>query len=300
MRVFVTGATGFIGQAVVNALLKAGHGVSGLARSDAKAAELEKAGAKAIRGDMAQPATWRAAAAEHDALVHAAVDYASDTPAKDRACIEGLIEAAQSGKAKSLVFTSGVWVLGNCPSGAGEDASTAEPFAGVTWRPAHEQRVLSAARETLHTAVLRPGLVYGGHGSLTGDWFATATKDGAARVVGDGKNHVPYVHRDDLAQLYRLVLEHAAGGIFHGVDGASLTQLEAATAASQAAGCNGKVNHVSREDAKKTMGGLSDALCIDQVVRAPRALALGWKPARASFASAAAEAFGEWKKAGGH
>ena len=220
MRVFVTGATGFIGQAVVNALLKAGHGVSGLVRSDAKASELEKTGAKAVRGDMSQPAGWLSAASEHDALIHAAVDYSSDTPAKDLACIEGLIEAAKSGKVKSLVFTSGVWVLGRCPNGAGEDGSTAEPFAGVTWRPAHEQRVLSAARETLHTAVIRPGLVYGGHGSLTADWFATATKDGAARVVGDGNNHVPYIHRDDLAQLFRLIVERAAGGIFHGVDGA--------------------------------------------------------------------------------
>jgi nucleoside-diphosphate-sugar epimerase len=298
MRVFVTGATGFIGEALVRALVQVGHKVTGLSRAEAKDAGLRALGATPLRGTLAEGKGWSAAAAEHDALVHTAFDYTSG-PDADRAALDALLEAARGGTVKSLVFTSGVWVLGNCPGGADEQASTAEPLPMVAWRPVHEKRVLDAARSTLHTAVIRPGLVYGGHGSLTAGFFESATREGAARFVGDGANHVPYVHRDDLAQLYRKVLETAGAGVFHGVDGAALTVKQAAEAASRAAGAGGKTVAVPLAEARKAMGPLADALVLDQVVRAPRARALGWTPSRADFAQAAPEAFAEWKKAAG-
>lgn len=299
MRVFVTGATGFVGSALVQVLVQAGHQVTGLSRSAEKDAALKALGANAVRGELSLGSGWQQTASDHDALVHAAVDYTTDTAALDRSALDTLLAAARTGRVRSLIYTSGVWVLGNCPQGAGEDASVAEPFAGVAWRPAHERRVLEAGRDALHTAVIRPGLVYGGHGSLFGPLFQSAASEGAAKFIGSGKNRWPTVHREDLARLYLRVLEAAGSGIFHGVDGSALTVEAIARAASEAAGAGGKTHALSLEEGRKLMGPVADALCMDQVVRAPRAQALGWTASRPDFAHAAKEAFAEWKKASG-
>ncbi len=165
----------------------------------------------------------------------------------------------------------------------------------MAWRPAHERLVLGSTTETLATAVIRPGMVYGGKGGLVSSLFASAVNEGVVAYVGDGRNRWSLVHRDDLAVLYRLVLERRAREVFHGVDGVPARTAELARAAAEAAGKGGATRSVPLEEARKQMGPVADALVLDQVVVTRRAGELGWKPARRSFLESARAAYLEWR-----
>lgn len=295
MRVFVTGGTGLIGSAVVDALLQGGHRVTVLTRTPAKAAALRKKGATLHEGGIQDPQSYAALAGEHEALVHMAIDYAKDTVQSDRTAIDTLVAAAGKSKPRLVVYTSGCWVLG--PTGdrpADESAGTDHPAQAVAWRPPHERLVLSAAGDGLVTAVVRPGMVYGGAGGMIGPLFASAVERQPVSVVGDGTNRWSLVHREDLAQLYRVIVERHVAGIYHGVDGAPMTVADVGRAASRAAGADGVIALVPLAEARRKLGPVADAICMDQVLAAPRARALGWAPTCASFSDCAPRAFREW------
>ncbi|HYG67315.1 MAG TPA: NAD-dependent epimerase/dehydratase family protein [Anaeromyxobacteraceae bacterium] len=293
MRVFITGGTGYIGSAIVEALLAAGHKVSGVSRSHESDAVLRRLEVEPVRGALGELAKLVPFMAQHDVLVHAAIDYGLG-PAADREAIDAMLEAArQDGGPKAVVYTSGVWVLGNTPTPADEGAPVDHPAAASAWRPEHERIVLDAATEHLATAVIRPGMVFGERRGLLSPFFQTAVKEGAAAFVGDGTNHWALVHREDLAELYRLTVEKRARGVFHGVDGASPTVAELARAASVAAG-KGAIRAIPLEEARAKMGVVADALVLDQFVVAPRALELGWQPKVPPFVQSVARAFREW------
>src|SRR5271165_6525780 len=219
MRIFVIGGTGYIGSAVVQQLVRAGHAVTGLVRSPAGQTQLSALGARPVLGDMKEPSSYAAVAGQHEAAIH--LGFASNEPAAplDRTVVDTLLSAARStGKPYSLLYTSGVLVLGPArQEPADEEASTAHAVFN-TWRPGHERLVLAAASPGMASAVIRPGWVYGGRGGLVGGYFESAVTEGAAALVGDGQNRMPLVHREDVAELYRRVLEQRATGIFHAVD----------------------------------------------------------------------------------
>src|SRR5512138_3925175 len=294
MKVFVTGGMGYVGSAVVQALVRAGHEVTATSRSDAADGVLAALGATPVRGALGQLAPLAGRIAEHDAAIHAAMDYALGAPA-DGEGIGALLDGArQAGRAFAVVYTSGGWVRGPC----GAPASEAEPFArparAVAWRPPHEKRGLEAATDRIATAVIRPGIVFGEKRGLVVPWFESAVKSGRASFVGSGDQRWAFVHRADLAELYRLVVERRGRGIFHGVDGASPTIAEAAGAASRAAGKGGAVRAIPVEEARKTMGPMADALAMDQVVVSARRVEVGWAPRHPPFPQDAASAYREW------
>lgn len=298
MKVFVTGPTGYIGRAVVGELVDAGHEVTGLLRSADKQDLLaDELGAVPVFGDMAIPASYRSLAQDHDALIHAGFQASGDSAGVDRTALDALLDAARIGDRPSVVvYTSGCWVLGDTAGRVvDESAPTDSPAEAVSWRPAHERVVLDAKDEGFSTAVLRPGIVYGGEGGLTADLFVSAEEEGAAAYVEDGEQHWSLVHREDLAGLYRLVVEENASGIFHGVDGHPLPVAEVARAAARAAGAGGRVREIPLEDARQELGVVADALAMDQRLEAPRSRALGWEVERTSFAEAAPDAYREWK-----
>ncbi|HEV8663051.1 MAG TPA: NAD-dependent epimerase/dehydratase family protein [Candidatus Methylomirabilis sp.] len=293
----MTGGTGYVGSGIVRALVEAGHRVTGLVRSAEKEAVLRGLGATPVRGDLKDPPTYRGMAAEHDAAIHAGFEYSEKAVEADRIAIETLLAATKAGGGlRGVVYTSGVWVLGNTGDRpADEGASTAGAAPIVAWRPAHERLVLDAGRGTLATAVIRPGMVYGGKGGLVTQFFSSATKEGAAAYVGTGTNRWSLVHRDDLGQLYRLVVEKRARGVFHGVDGVPVAVADAARAASHAAGKGGATRSIPLEEARKQMGPVADALCLDQVVVTRRSAELGWKLKQDSFLDGVRPAFDEWR-----
>lgn len=300
MYIFVTGATGYIGHAVVGELVALGHEVTGLVRSDARAELVRRLGARAVIGDVADPVTYREHAAEHEALVHIAFVSGPGAAAADRTAVETLIAAARAGKARSLVYTSGIWVLG--PTGrapAFEGAPTDHPAALVAWRVAHEHLVLEAGIHHLASAVIRPGIVYGGRGGVIGGYFESAEREGAAAYVGDGANRLPMIHVEDLARFYRRVVEHHGRGVFHAVDGNGVPLAEVARAASEAAGKGGATRSIPIEQARRDLGAFADCLALDQLVESRRSVELGWRPEHPNFLGEAAKAYQEWKSARG-
>jgi nucleoside-diphosphate-sugar epimerase len=294
MRVFVTGGTGYVGSAVVQALVRAGHEVSALSRSEDRDRALKILRATPVRGALGQLRPLAATIGEHDAVVHAAMDYGLGPPA-DAEAVDAMLDAARrAGRPFQVLYTSGVWVLGSSRSPASEGSPTRPPDA-VAWRPGHERRVLDAASGSIAVAVIRPGIVFGEKRGLLASWYQTAVQEGRAAFVGSGDQRWAFVHRADLAELYRLVVEKRAQGIFHGVDGASPKVAEAAAAASHAAGKGGAVRAIPVEEARKTMGPMADALAMDQVVASTRGAEVGWAPKHPPYVKDAPNAFREWR-----
>lgn len=302
MKVFLTGATGYVGRAVARALAGSGHQVTGLLRSAEKSSLLaDELGGRPVYGDMTIPASYRGEAAEHDVLVHCAFHEERDPIGSDRTALDALLDAARLGdRPRLVVYTSGCWILGDTGGATVDEAAPVdEPADVVAWRPRHEEICLEAGGEDgFATAVVRPGIVYGAEGGLTARLFASAERDGAAEVPCDGEQHWSFVHRDDLGRLYARVVDAEASGVFHGVDDLPLPAAAAARAASEAAGSGGEVRRVSLEEAREDLGPAADALCLDQRLVARRSTELGWSPEWPSFGEAAEDAYREWVDAG--
>lgn len=299
MRVFMTGASGYIGSAVARELVRAGHEVTGLHHAAETAEIVRAAGATPIRGNLADPATYAEAAADHEVVIHLAADRENPVVA-DAAAVDTLIEAARSHMIRDahLIYTSGCWVLGDTGGVlADEDYPADHPAELVAWRPAHEERVLGIPGEgsDLTATVIRPGMVYGGGAGLVTPMFASVAEEGAARFVGDGENHWSMVHRNDLATLYLRVVEERASGIFHGVDGSPTRVVDVARAASEAAGAGVETRSIPVEEARESLGAVADALVLDQTLVTHRAEEVGWKPVHPSFVEGAGAAWREYR-----
>jgi nucleoside-diphosphate-sugar epimerase len=301
MRVFVTGASGYVGAAVVDAFIRAGHHVTGLVRNSEKAAEVESRGGTPLVGNLHEPASYSGAAAASDVVVHAGFDAARGAET-DRLAIDTLTAAARSAAprhGRTLIYTSGVWVLGPAPDPVAEDAPV-NPAAVVAFRPGHEQLVLQASGEGVRTIVVRPGIVYGSGRGIVGDIFRDAT-NGLVRIIGPGDNRWPTVYDRDLADLYvRLAQRGEASGVYHATDdgGDCVNDIVEAIAAHAPAAPT--VRRVPVEEARAKLGNYALALALDQVVKSPRSRALGWSPALHSVSRNAARLFEEWRAGTGH
>lgn len=298
MRIFVTGATGYIGRAVLEGLVRAGHQVTGLVRNSEKAALVTASGARPLIGDLARPASYQQAAEEHDGIVHAGFDGRSQGIETDRLAIETLTaagrRAAARGNGAFVIYTSGVWVLGQTAQPATESAIL-DPAPHVTYRPSHEGAVLQANGDGLRTVIVRPGIVYGGSGGIIGDLFRDAI-NGIIRVVGAGENHWPLVYDRDLADLYgRLAVRPDASGVYHANDEGDERVNEIVEAIVTHVPNDPSVRHVPLEEAKAKMGLYAIALTLDQIVRSPRARALGWAPTLRSVSGNVARLLEEWR-----
>jgi nucleoside-diphosphate-sugar epimerase len=298
MRIFLTGATGYIGQAVLDGLIRGGHDVTGLVRNSEKAALVLAAGGHPVIGDLARPESYRALAEDHEGLVHAGFDGRAQGVATDRLAIDTLVAAGRRrgrrGDGAFFIYTSGIWVLGQ-PREPATESSMLDPAPHVTWRPAHEQAVLEGAGEGLRTVVVRPGIVYGGTGGIVGDFFRDAI-NGIVRVIGAGQNRWPLVYNRDLGDLYgRLAVRPDASGVFHANDEGDERVNDIVEAIVTHVPNDPSVRHVPLDEAKAKLGLYAIALTLDQVVRSPRARALGWSPSLRSVSGNVPRLLEEWR-----
>jgi nucleoside-diphosphate-sugar epimerase len=299
MRIFLTGATGYVGSAVTDALLRSGHEVSALVRDPEKAEQISRRGVTSIVGELSRPTSYAAAAEAADAIIHAALESSPRKTKVDRQAIDTLIAAAARRAAAGLpacvVYTSGTWVLGATHEATEQTALN--PISLVAWRPEHEQIVLQAARQGVRPVVIRPGIVYGGARGIVGDLLKDAA-NGLVRVVGTGQNHWACIYDRDLADLYvRVSTMNDATGIFHANDEADESVGDIVAAIAQHAKMPPDVRHMPIEEARKKMGPYADALALDQIVRSPRARALGWAPTLRSVAGSVARLLEEFRTA---
>jgi len=281
MRVFVTGASGFIGSAIVQELIGAGHQVLGLARSDAAAQLLVAAGAEVHRGTLHEPERLKSGAAASDGVIHTAfVHDFSNLPAAgntDRLAIEAL-GAALAGSGRPLVVTSGTAHLP--PVGLATEAAAPDPNAVVTHRIPSEATTLSMASRGVRAMLLRlPPSVHGdGDHGFVPALIGIAREKGVSAYVGDGLNRWPAVHRLDAAHLYRLLFEKgSAGARYHGVAEEGVPFRDIAEIIGRR--LNLPVVSKSREEAPGHFGWLGHFVSIDRPTSSAQTQEqLGWRP----------------------
>jgi nucleoside-diphosphate-sugar epimerase len=294
MRIFMTGGTGYLGSAVLDAFVRADHHVDALVRNSEKAAEVQNLGGNPVLGDASDPKSYADAAAAADGVVLTAFEYSPRGVKVDETTIDTIL-AGPVKPGRFVIYTSGVWVLGSAPKPVDETAPL-NPIEMVAWRPAHESRVLDAATAGWRTVVIRPGIVYGGDRGIVGDVLKDASNS-LIRVIGAGDNHWPLVYDRDLADLYvRAATNPDASGVYHANDEGDETVNDIVAAISEHARARPSVRHVPMAEAKQKMGPYAEALALDQIVRSPRARALGWTPSLRSVSGNAARLFDEWTR----
>ena len=218
MRVFVTGASGFVGSKVVAELRAAGHSVLGLARSDASAAAIHAAGAEVHRGDLTRPETLRSGATQADAVIHLAFDHDFSKLADNCANEHGAIQAlgdALAGTQKLLIVTSATGLA----SAAGRPTTEDDAPRSEGGFPRSPERAADAvAKRGVRVAIVRLPQVHDARrAGLVSFVIAVARQKGFVGYVGEGVNHWSAAHVADVARLYRLALEKDRAARYHAV-----------------------------------------------------------------------------------
>ena len=290
MRIFLTGATGYIGGSVAAGLVAAGHRVRGLVRSEARADKLRARGIEPVIGTLDDGELLAEAARQADAVINAA-------NADHRPAAEAML-AALAGSGKVFLHTSGSSIVGTRAKGEATDAifdetTSFEPSPARAARVALNRDILAAAETGVRAVIVCPSLIYGlGRGlaphSMQVPWLiALARKQGVARHIGPGGNIWSHVQIDDLLDLYLLALDKAPAGAFYFAESGEASMREVCQAINRMLGIAGEPQSMTLEEAATEWGEgpANDTMASNSRVRAKRARAeLGWAPHRRSLA----------------
>jgi len=286
MRVFVTGATGWVGSAVCRELQAAGHSVTGLARSDAGAAALAAAGVAVQRGSLEELESLRSGAAAADSVVHTAFNHDfsrfAENGAAERSAIDALADAL-AGTGKTLIVTSGVGLI--APGRVVTEDDVRDPSATAHVPRDPEGRAAAAAARGVRVSIVRlPPSVHGaGDHGFVPRVIALARERGTSAYIGEGNNQWQGVHRLDAARVYRLALERAAEhAVYHATEDTTVPFREIAGVIGKQ--LNVPVVSVSGDGITAHFGGF--AMFAQMDARASSAKTqhiLGWRPSEPSL-----------------
>ena len=289
MKVFLTGASGYIGGSVAAALLSAGHDVAGLVRSTQRADQVRTQGIEPVLGTLSDADLLARMARETDAVINTA-------DSDNREVIEAILPAL-FGSGKLFLHTSGSSIVGDLAAGEPtdkvyEDDTPVRPLSGKAARVAVNESVLAAAKDGVRAVVICPTMIYGqGHGvhreSVQVPWFIRlAKKHGVARHIGRGENIWSNVHIDDLTDLYLLILDKAPAGAFFYAENGENSMRQICEAISRMLGFGGRTAPMSVDEATKESSEVAANYSYgsNSRVRATRARReLGWSPSRPSL-----------------
>lgn len=284
MKIFITGASGYIGGSVAAALMAAGHQVSGLARSDETTAALARLGITPVRGTLDDTEVLAKAAHDADVTINAA-------NASHRAAAATMIKAL-AGTGKIFLHTDGSSIVGTRSRGELVEKIFDEdtPFTPTPQRAPRveiDKMVRNAASDGVRSVVIAPSLIYGpGHGlnshSIQVPWLIKfAKKAGVPKHIGPGENRWANVHIDDVIGLYMLAIEKAPAGAFYYAENGENSMREVCEAISRMLGHNGRTQSMTVEEAATEWGDgpANDTMGSNSRVRAKRARAeLEWRP----------------------
>lgn len=257
MKVFITGASGYIGGSVAASLIDAGHIVTGLARSEQRARQIREKGIRPIVGSLTDANVIASAATEADATINAA-------NSDERSVVETLIDAL-AGSNKALIQTSGTSIVADVADGefegkVHEETTPFEPAELRAGRVAINQLVVDSASRGVRGIVIAPSLIYGkGHGvnpnSMQVPWLIDlARKHRVGRHVGPGKNIWSNVHIDDVVSLFVAALDKAPGGALYYAENGENSMQEVSAAISKALGYGEKTRAMSVADSVTEWG----------------------------------------------
>lgn len=284
MKIFITGAPGYIGGTVAAKLLAAGHQVSGLARDTEKAAALEARGIAPVVGTLDDLHVLDAAARETDAVINAASTHHTFA-------IRTIVDALH-GTGKIFIHTSGSSIVADNAGGAyspniyGEDTPFKPEPEKAIWYAIERDLILPAAQDNVRTVVLCPCMIYGtGLGVRTESiqvplMIRSAQEAGVSRYIGSGENIWSNVHIDDCADAYLLALEHAPAGSYFYLEAGEDNLGDVARAVGRLLGHNEEAQSMPMADAIRAWGApMSLSLSSNSRLRADKARAmLGWQP----------------------
>lgn len=280
MRVFLTGATGFIGSRILSELLSAGHEVLGLARTDAGARRLEEAGARVLRGTLENPDDLAAGAAQADAVIHTAFDHDFsrfvENCEKDRRAIQAM-GAPLVGSERPFIVTSVVGM--GIASTGGPALEQVVDWGHPNPRAASEQAGAEIAARGVSVATVRLPQVHDPiKQGLVTCLIEAARAKGVSAYVGDGANRWPAAHVSDVARLYRLALEqHEPGARYHAVAEEGVPVREIAEIIGLGLGV--PVVSLSREEGERHFGWLAMFAGLDMPASSDwTRQRLGWQP----------------------
>ena len=281
-RIFITGATGYLGSAIAKRLVRAGYEVYGLTRDPEHAASLAARGVHAVVGALSKPDTYLATLKNCDAAIHAAFDP-TDVARQDQLALEAVRIGAMDGRVRRFLYTSGAWVHGDTGGRVIDESSPLNPIDLVRWRAAHEDAAADLSEHEVKVIVLRPAIVYGGSRGLVGRMFAEAHEQRTVHYPGSGGTYWGLIHCDDLAEAYLRALERAQGGERYLLaDGSQHTVRQIAEAIARVTGAQPRAQDVS--EVLKQLGLLGRALLTSQKLSAERPRnELGWTPKHTSF-----------------
>jgi nucleoside-diphosphate-sugar epimerase len=279
MNIFLTGATGYVGQAVIRSLQAAGHQIIGLVRSESGVEKLIQQNVTPIQGDLTDLPLLRTQSAQADATIHTAFQFAPDVAATDYNAVKAMLEGMENSH-KPFIYTSGAWIYGENQGEMVDETSPVNipPIYQFTGRGNVEQLVLNYAQKGVRTIVTRGGMAYGNNGGPLTLFLDQLQQGRVLRHVGTGNNRFPAVHINDFARLYPLALEKApAGSIYNVTDDSTMTFKDLFLRLAQANGADISVEPWALEDARQVLAQFADAFTMDQVVSSEKAKReLGW------------------------
>ena len=280
MRVFVLGGTGSIGSPIVHELVRRGHDVWALARSDVSAAKLGQSGATPVAGDISSPQPWAGRLPLIDAIIHAACDFSPEMGAIDARLLDVLLPslAAQPARPR-LIYTGGGWLFGATGADIATEQTLFRPLPAFAWMVPQLRRILEAPE--FDGIVIHPAMVYTPGGGVFSRFARDAAEGEAIRVVESEAVRWPLVHSEDLANLYALALERAPAGssyIGAAIEGLAVGRIARAFAKRFGTRCQ-MPRIVSSNTIANEVGEWARGYALDQRLSGAKARReLGWAP----------------------